>query len=191
MQSEWQPMPRAGARAYTGFGSCASSGIQGRILVRGSGCKFPIVQCICVTNYLENCLPVDKSYCRNKQAYVFGPPSMRLHALFVVQCSATCGEGVELRNVTCPHEGLCNEDEKPLDKRLCDAGPCLQWVTDSWGQVRCYTHVDTFLQLQSVALPFIHNIVDFKLCLSVQKPVVGTFSNHDLLQFVYNSELIS
>ena len=64
--------------------------------------------------------------------------STRLHALFVVQCSATCGEGVQLRNVTCPHEGLCDEDEKPLDKRLCDAGPCLQWVTDSWGQVCVY-----------------------------------------------------
>ena len=56
--------------------------------------------------------------------------------LFVVQCSATCGEGVQPRNVSCPYEGLCDSDQKPLDRRLCDAGPCLQWIVDSWSQVR-------------------------------------------------------
>jgi len=55
--------------------------------------------------------------------------------LFVIQCLATCGEGVQYRNVSCSREGFCDEQLKPLDRRLCDAGPCLEWVTDSWGQV--------------------------------------------------------
>jgi len=63
--------------------------------------------------------------------------------LFIVQCSTTCGEGVQLRNVSCPHEGLCDDERKPPDRRLCDAGPCLQWVADSWSQVRC--HIPTLI----------------------------------------------
>ena len=56
--------------------------------------------------------------------------------LFCVQCSSTCGEGVQFRNVSCPLEGLCDKLQKPEDRRRCDAGPCLHWIADSWGQVR-------------------------------------------------------
>lgn len=65
---------------------------------------------------------------------------------YVDQCSVTCGEGVQLRLVTCRPEAVCDVDEKPVDKRLCDAGPCLQWVIDSWGPVRYYfyhTHLES------------------------------------------------
>ena len=69
-----------------------------------------------------------------------------------VQCSSTCGDGIQLRSVLCPADGRCDELDKPSDRRPCDAGPCLHWVADSWGQVRRHralhasTHVAFCLQ---------------------------------------------
>jgi len=58
-----------------------------------------------------------------------------LTTVLVVQCSVTCGDGVQSRDVSCAHEGLCDEEQRPVDRRLCDTGPCWHWVTGPWGEV--------------------------------------------------------
>jgi len=57
----------------------------------------------------------------------------------MLQCSATCGEGWQRRQVICQDErgnsDLCSEKQKPEDRQTCDAGACPTWVKGEWSQV--------------------------------------------------------
>lgn len=64
--------------------------------------------------------------------------------LSVFQCSVTCGEGVQQRDVYCRlrgsgrvNEETCNHLTRPPSKRLCDLVACeqYQWLTDEWQDV--------------------------------------------------------
>lgn len=68
-------------------------------------------------------------------------------SLFLSQCSATCGPGVQRREVVCLTGGGRREGdggvecvaEKPADMKACNGGPCTPthlWYTGPWGQVR-------------------------------------------------------
>uniref|UniRef100_A0A8C2C5M0 Peptidase M12B domain-containing protein n=1 Tax=Cyprinus carpio TaxID=7962 RepID=A0A8C2C5M0_CYPCA len=69
-------------------------------------------------------------------------------------CSATCGPGVQRREVVCLTGGGRREGdggvecggEKPADMKACNGGPCTPthlWYTGPWGQVRavCLQHI--------------------------------------------------
>jgi len=57
---------------------------------------------------------------------------------FVLQCTVTCGSGIQTRFVECPESDRCDPDEKPDDEMTCDTGECrdLVWVEGSWSEVR-------------------------------------------------------
>ncbi len=68
-------------------------------------------------------------------------------SVFLCQCSATCGPGVQRREVVCMTGGGRREGdggvecgaEKPADMKACNGGPCTPthlWYTGPWGQVR-------------------------------------------------------
>lgn len=64
-----------------------------------------------------------------------------------IQCSATCGQGIKSRSVSCSStdEAECKSNEKPPHQTICDAGPCAMalsssaagsWILSDWSQVR-------------------------------------------------------
>jgi hypothetical protein len=55
---------------------------------------------------------------------------------FALQCSATCGSGVQKRDVYCPQVHQCDLVEKPLTHRPCKEASCIVWVAGSWSEVR-------------------------------------------------------
>ncbi len=52
-----------------------------------------------------------------------------------MECSATCGQGMQGRDVTCPESGQCDLDNKPTEKRTCLQPACNMWVAGIWEKV--------------------------------------------------------
>ncbi|GFO21304.1 A disintegrin and metalloproteinase with thrombospondin motifs [Plakobranchus ocellatus] len=51
------------------------------------------------------------------------------------QCSATCGQGIQTREVLCPTHGHCNAAVKPEITKECDSLPtCTAWVHGDWSK---------------------------------------------------------
>ncbi|NXO68769.1 ATS7 metalloproteinase, partial [Phainopepla nitens] len=50
------------------------------------------------------------------------------------ECSEPCGGGEQVRLVTCPEPGRCEESLRPNSSRPCNTQPCTTWVVGSWGQ---------------------------------------------------------
>ncbi|TRZ11636.1 hypothetical protein HGM15179_015468 [Zosterops borbonicus] len=50
------------------------------------------------------------------------------------ECSEPCGGGEQVRLVTCPEPGRCQETARPNSSRPCNTQPCTTWVVGSWGQ---------------------------------------------------------
>ena len=74
-------------------------------------------------------------------------PHTTLHCdstVVCLQCSATCGNGVRVREVSCKrgdntvHKRQCLRQGQPKKKARCNLGPCPVWYTRSWSQVRPY-----------------------------------------------------
>ena len=57
----------------------------------------------------------------------------------VFQCSSSCGEGWQRRQVLCHDESgpsdTCDGEQKPVERQSCDAGPCPAWKYGEWTQV--------------------------------------------------------
>ena len=49
-----------------------------------------------------------------------------------MECSATCGQGMQGRDVTCPEPDQCDLNDKPTEKRTCLMPACNMWVADIW-----------------------------------------------------------
>jgi len=57
-----------------------------------------------------------------------------------LQCSRTCGDGVQLRRVACQDghgtsSAECNVDDRPADNQACHMGPCPRWNHGDWSSV--------------------------------------------------------
>jgi hypothetical protein len=88
----------------------------------------------------------------------------------LLQCSTTCGTGVQQRKVVCrvghgkivPNE-LCIGSKKPRSQKKCGAGDCSEfmWRTGDWSEVYFCNHL-LVVFLYSVTFP---NIV---ICLTLQ-----------------------
>ncbi|KAK3742314.1 hypothetical protein QZH41_018531, partial [Actinostola sp. cb2023] len=64
-------------------------------------------------------------------------------------CYTLCGVGVRRRSVTCPRKSMCSHSTKPLDKKPCYRGPCLEWATGKW--TKCSARCGQGFQRRSVA----------------------------------------
>ena len=55
------------------------------------------------------------------------------------QCSSSCSEGWQRRQVLCHDEEgpsvNCDGEQKPVERQSCDAGPCPDWKYGEWTQV--------------------------------------------------------
>lgn len=52
------------------------------------------------------------------------------------ECSASCGNGTQIRNVSCEHhdEEMCRPHEKPIATQACRGIPCPEWKTGDWSE---------------------------------------------------------
>jgi len=61
----------------------------------------------------------------------------------VLQCSATCDDGIQMRRVVCQDDvgadsAKCEHSDKPPDNQTCNMGPCPRWNHGDWAQVRIF-----------------------------------------------------
>ncbi|KAG8440824.1 hypothetical protein GDO86_006527 [Hymenochirus boettgeri] len=61
-------------------------------------------------------------------------PCMEWYVSSWRECSEECGGGIQERLVTCPQNGLCNENLKPNGTRSCNKHHCTKWAVGPWGQ---------------------------------------------------------
>lgn len=84
--------------------------------------------------------------------YYYGLRSGNLFQLLYLQCSVSCGSGIQKRSVNCEKvneqrpenreivsESYCVEETRPLLRQECQQSPCpdrYHWETGPWGEVR-------------------------------------------------------
>lgn len=89
------------------------------------------------------------------------------------ECSVTCGQGVQTRNVECydwtgtsVSQRFCEPDRKPAAKKKCQEKDCkLKWSTEPWSEV----HIENSLRLISIkhfSLPFLCFVYPVFFCFS-------------------------
>lgn len=78
--------------------------------------------------------PLERRQCNSERCPVIG-----WYASNYSTCSATCGEGIANRSVTCLQDGiavtddLCAGEEKPMASKRCALPACASWSVGSWG----------------------------------------------------------
>ncbi|XP_008163635.2 ADAMTS-like protein 3 isoform X1 [Chrysemys picta bellii] len=120
-----------------------------------SGTHFRRLQCV---NSEEQ--KVNESLCEDRQKPVVSYQSCNIHdcpARWVTspwsECSASCGNGFQQRQVTCQQAKAngttlmlspvaCVDKDSPLGKKMCTVHSCTEWMIQSWGQCsgRCVGH---------------------------------------------------
>lgn len=55
--------------------------------------------------------------------------------IWTFQCSATCGEAVQVREVVCSENSDCDPDQKPPTLQPCLLPKCLAWKHGPWNTV--------------------------------------------------------
>lgn len=91
------------------------------------------------------------------------------------QCTATCGQGVKVRDVTCVNklnrnsftvaeESNCLKEEKPATEELCETLPDCppEWYTSQWTEVRIFKPIFFLLKV-------IINVIFLLLYFSIAK----------------------
>ena len=83
------------------------------------------------------------------------------------ECSATCGNGRQIRPVSCEHhdESMCRPHEKPISTRKCVGIPCPVWRTGDWSE--CSVTCGKGLETRNVICE--HEHVNFT-CNALEKP---------------------